>query len=199
MISLVIQAGGESRRMGRNKALVPFLGRPLYQRVLERLAPLADEVLITTNTSEGFEAATVPLVADVFPGQGALGGLFTAIWAARHPIVMVAACDLPFANPDLMRYQIELMVTHELDVAIPGTWENREPLHSVYRKETCLPHIRQALVQGEKRLISWFPHVKVQFVPPEEIQKFDPLGLAFRNVNSQAELDQAEALARQIG
>jgi molybdopterin-guanine dinucleotide biosynthesis protein A len=199
MISLVIQAGGESRRMGRNKALVPFLGRPLYQRVLERLAPLADEVLITTNTSEGFEAANVPLVADVYPGQGALGGLYTAIWAARHPIVMVAACDLPFVSPELMRHQIELMFTHGLDVAIPGTWEKREPLHSVYRKETCLPHIRQALVRGEKRLISWFPHVKVQFVPPEEIQKFDPLGLAFRNVNSQAELDQAEALARQIG
>ena len=54
-------------------------------------------------------------------------------------------------------------------------------------------------MQGEKRLISWFPHVKVQFIPPEEIQKYDPLGLAFRNVNSQEELDQAEALARQMG
>lgn len=199
MISLVIQAGGESRRMGRNKALVPFLGRPLYQRVLERLSPLADEVLITTNTREGFESATVPLVADVFPGQGALGGLYTAIWAARHPIVMVVACDLPFASPDLLRHQVELLVDGGLDVAIPGTMESREPLHSVYRRETCLPHIRQALVQGEKRLISWFPHVKVQFVPPEEIVKFDPLGLAFRNVNSQEELEKAEALARQLG
>ncbi len=199
MISLVIQAGGESRRMGRNKALVPFLGRPLYQRVLERLSPLADEVIITTNTKEGFEDAAFPLVADVLPGQGALGGLYTAIWAAHHPIVMVVACDLPFANSDLMSYQIRLLIEKELDVAIPGTIENREPLHAVYRKSTCLPHIQNALMQGEKRLISWFPFVKVQFVPPEEIAKFDPSGLAFRNVNSQDELEQAEALARQIG
>lgn len=199
MITLVIQAGGESRRMGRNKALVPFLGRPLIQRILDRLAPLADEVLITSNQKDGFETIQVPLVADVYPGQGALGGLYTAVWAASHPIVIVAACDLPFANPDLFRHQVDLLIKNNLDVVIPGTWENREPLHTVYRRETCLPAIKKALVQGEKRLISWFPTVKVQFIPPEEILKFDPLGLAFRNVNSQVELEEVEALARQIG
>lgn len=195
MVSLVVQAGGESRRMGRNKALVPFLGQPLVQRVLERLRPLADEVLITTNQREGFEDLGVPLVADAFPGLGALGGLYTAVWAASHPVVMVVACDLPFASASLLRYQLDLLEREALDVVIPGSLERREPLHSVYRKETCLPHIKTALVQGEKRLISWFPNVKVRFVPPEEIQQFDPLGLAFQNINSRDELEQAEALA----
>lgn len=199
MITLVIQAGGESRRMGQNKALVPFLGRPLIRRVLDRLSPLADEVLITSNQKDGFETINIPLVADVYPGQGALGGLYTAIWAATQPIVIVVACDLPFANPDLFQHQVDVLIKENLDVVIPGTWEHREPLHSVYRKETCLPAIKKALVQGEKRLISWFPSVKVQFVPPEEILKFDPLGVAFRNVNSQVELEEVEALARQIG
>ncbi|TLN20184.1 molybdenum cofactor guanylyltransferase [bacterium] len=198
MVSLVVQAGGESRRMGRNKALVPFLGRPLVQRVLERLRPLADEVLITTNLREGFEDLGVPLVADAFPGLGALGGLYTAVWAASHPLVIVVACDLPFANADLLRYQLDLLEREALDVVIPGSLERREPLHCVYRKETCLPHIKSALVQGEKRLISWFPHVKVRFVPPEELQQFDPLGLAFQNINSQDELEKAEALALRL-
>ncbi|MEM5776211.1 MAG: hypothetical protein AAGU05_14505, partial [Anaerolineaceae bacterium] len=72
-----------------------------------------------------------------------------------------------------------------------------EPLHAVYRKNTCLPAIKKAMVQGEKRLISWFPDVKVQFIPPDEILKYDPLGIAFRNVNSQVELSEVEALARQ--
>lgn len=169
----------------------------MIHRVLDRLSPLADEVLITTNQKEGFEAIGVPLVADVFPGQGALGGLYTALWAARHPVVMVAACDLPFANPNLMRRQVDLLIENDLDVVIPGTWEHREPLHAVYRKKTCLPAIKKALVQGEKKLVSWFPDVKVQFIPPDEILKYDPLGIAFRNVNSQVELSEVEALARQ--
>lgn len=197
-MSLVIQAGGESRRMGRNKALIPFLGRPLIQRVIERLMPLADEVLITSNQTIGFEEFPFPLVADVLPGMGALGGLYTALWAARNPLVMVVACDMPFANRHLLQYQMDLLVKDDVDVVIPGYAEGWEPFHSVYRRETCLPEIKKALEQGQKRLISWLPGVKVRYLGAEVIGKFDSLGIAFQNVNTPEELDQAEALARQV-
>ncbi|MCX8063463.1 MAG: NTP transferase domain-containing protein, partial [Anaerolineales bacterium] len=78
MRSLVVQAGGESRRMGKDKALLPFLGKPLIQRILERLIPVVDEALVTTNHPERYGFLNVPLVGDVFPGRGALGGLYTA-------------------------------------------------------------------------------------------------------------------------
>lgn len=198
MVSLVVQAGGESRRMGRNKALIPFLGRPLIQRVIERLQPLADEVIITSNQPDGFEQFQFPLVADVMPGMGALGGLYTALWAAQNPLVMVVACDMPFANRQLLQYQADLLVKEDVDVVIPGFAEGWEPFHSVYRRETCLPEIKKALEQGQKRLISWLPGVRVRYLGADEIEKYDSLGIAFQNVNTQEELNQAEALARQL-
>ncbi|HWQ05349.1 MAG TPA: molybdenum cofactor guanylyltransferase [Longilinea sp.] len=198
MVSLVVQAGGESRRMGRNKALIPFMGQPLIQRVIERLKPLADEVIITSNQMDGFNEMHIPVVADVLPGLGALGGLYTALWAARNPFVMVVACDMPFANRGLLQYQLDLLVKDNMDVVIPGFAEGWEPFHSVYRKVTCLPHIKGALEQGQKRLISWLPQVKVRYLGAEEIERFDSLGIAFQNVNTLEELDQAEALARMV-
>src|SRR5512141_666268 len=103
MLSVVVQAGGESTRMGENKALKPFLGRPLIQRVVERLAPIADEVLITTNQPDQFAFLKVPLFPDQRPGRGALGGLHTAIASAHEPYVAVVACDMPFASAQLLQ------------------------------------------------------------------------------------------------
>jgi len=184
--------------MGQNKALIPFMGRPLIQRVIERLQPLADEVIITSNQPDGFEQFQYPLVADVLPGMGALGGLYTALLAARYPLVMVAACDMPFANQQLFQYQVDLLIRDGMDVAIPGYAEGWEPFHSVYRRETCLPEIKTALEQGQRRLISWLPRVRVMYLGAEVIGKFDSLGIAFQNVNTPEELVQAEALARQV-
>jgi len=75
MKSVVIQAGGESRRMGQDKALLPFLGEPLIERVINRVVPYADELLITTNNPEDYKVFNVPLFQDILPGIGALGGL----------------------------------------------------------------------------------------------------------------------------
>jgi molybdopterin-guanine dinucleotide biosynthesis protein A len=78
MFTLAVQAGGQSSRMGEDKALKPFLGRPLIQRVIERLALMADEVLVTTNRPEAFAFLNLPLFPDLKPGR-ALGGLYTAL------------------------------------------------------------------------------------------------------------------------
>jgi molybdopterin-guanine dinucleotide biosynthesis protein A len=82
MLTVVIQAGGQSSRMGEDKALKPFLGRPLIQRVIERLAPIADEIIVTTNRPAEYGFLNQRLVADLKPGRGALGGLYTAIASA---------------------------------------------------------------------------------------------------------------------
>ena len=74
MLSVVIQAGGQSSRMGQDKALKLFLGRPLIQRVIERLQPIADELLVTTNHPEDYAFLNLPLFTDLKPGRGALGG-----------------------------------------------------------------------------------------------------------------------------
>src|SRR5688572_23191554 len=87
MLTVVIQAGGQSSRMGEDKALRPFLGRPLIQRVIERLASIADEIIVTTNRPDEYAFLKLRLISDLKPGRGALGGLYTAIASASSPFV----------------------------------------------------------------------------------------------------------------
>src|SRR5687767_9764343 len=102
MLTVCVQAGGQSSRMGEDKALKTFLGRPLIQRVIDRLASIADEMIVTTNRPEDYAFLNVPLFPDLKPGRGALGGLYTAIASAKHPLVAVVACDMPFASANLL-------------------------------------------------------------------------------------------------
>jgi len=196
LLSIVIQAGGESQRMGANKALLPFLGMPLIERVVVRVRHLADEVLVTTNQPAGFEYLHLPLIPDKFPGQGALVGLHTALQAASQPYVAVIACDMPFVNPQLIAYQVECLVNESVDLVIPLTEQGYEPFHAVYRRETCLPAVSSALKTGKKRMISWFDQVRVREISQAELLRYDPLSRAFLNVNTPEEFQAAEQMAQ---
>lgn len=201
MITIVIQAGGESRRMGQNKALVSFLGKPLIQRVFERVAPLADEIVVVTNQREGFEFLPARLVADVIPGKGALSGLYTAMYTATQPVVGIVATDMPFIHPGVLKAEIELLVKEAADVVIPTSTSSPvgvEPMHAVYRRETCLPAIKHAMDADQRKLISWFPEVKVREISEEEVRAIDPHLRTFLNLNTPDELKQAEELARRV-
>ncbi len=197
MLSLVIQAGGRSSRMGQDKALMPFLGTPLIERVLTRLESLADEIIITTNRPEGYRYLGIRLVPDVIPERGALGGLLTALTAARHALVAVVACDLPFANPAILAAARDrLLADPSLDAVLPRTEHGLEPLYAVYRRETCLPLVQAAIEADQWRAIAWHPQANIATLEGEALQALDPRGLAFRNVNTPEEFRQAEALAQ---
>ena len=198
MLTVCIQAGGQSSRMGEDKALKTFLGRPLIQRVVERLSSIADEMIVTTNRPEEYAFLNLPLSlrADLKPGRGALGGLYTAIASAKHPLVAVVACDMPFASATLLEAASRLLVTEEVDVVIPKSEEGYEPLHAVYRRETCLPAIGSAINADQWKVISWFPQVKVRVLTADEIKRYDLLGLAFWNVNTPEEFAEAEKIAQ---
>ncbi len=196
MLTVVIQAGGMSSRMGEDKALKPFLGRPLIQHVIERLMPIADELIVTTNRPTEYEFLDLRLVPDLKPGRGALGGLYTAIASAASPLVAVVACDMPFASPMLFEGALKLMVEEAADVVIAQTDEGYEPLHALYRRETCLPAIESAIDADQWKVISWFPQVKVRMLTSDEVRSFDPSGLCFWNLNTPEEFIEAEQRAR---
>jgi molybdopterin-guanine dinucleotide biosynthesis protein A len=198
MLSIVIQAGGESRRMGQDKALLPFMGRPLIERVLQRVAPIADEVLITTNRPDAYAYLGVRLASDVLPSRGALGGLFTALSFASQPLAAVIACDMPFINPDLLAAERHLLEMSGADVVVPRTDSGLEPFHAVYRRQNCLPHIQAALEADKWRVDSWYSQVKVHIMHTEEILSHDPRQLSFWNVNTPEELEVATRLAQEL-
>ncbi|MBI5955259.1 MAG: molybdenum cofactor guanylyltransferase [Chloroflexi bacterium] len=197
MLTVVIQAGGQSSRMGEDKALKSFLGRPLIQRVVERMKPIADEIIVTTNQPAGYEFLGLRLVPDLKPGRGALGGLYTAIASAASPLVAVAACDMPFASPEFFQGARKIVDEENADVVIARTDEGYEPLHALYRRETCLPAIESAIAADQWKVIAWFPQVKVRMLTGEEAKSFDPSGLCFWNLNTPDEFAEAERRARQ--
>jgi molybdopterin-guanine dinucleotide biosynthesis protein A len=195
MLTVVIQAGGMSSRMGEDKALKPFLGRPLIQRVIDRVMPIADELIVTTNRPADYKFLNLRLVSDLRPGRGALGGLYTAIVSATSPLVAVVACDMPFASPKLFEGARKLMVEEEVDIVIGKTDEGYEPIHALYRRETCLPAIESAIDADQWKVISWFSKVKVRALTPEEVKLLDPSGLCFWNLNTPEEFVEAEKRA----
>jgi molybdopterin-guanine dinucleotide biosynthesis protein A len=195
-LSLAILAGGSSERMGQDKALKLFLGRPLIQRVRERLARLTEEIIVSTNQPDKYAFLGLPLYPDLLPNRGALGGLYTSLSVVHSPWMAAVACDMPFASLPLFEYERDLLLGENVDAVIPRGVHGTEPLHALYRRESCLPAIRSALDAGEWKLISWLSSVKVRYVLPAEIAEIDPPGLAFWNLNTPEEFIQAEERAR---
>lgn len=196
MRTIAIQAGGQSRRMGRDKALVLLGGQPMIQLVVDRVRDLADEILVTTNHPGEFAFLGVRLVSDTHPGAGALAGLRTALAAARGESVLVLACDLPFVSRPLVEHLWSR--SGEADVIVPRRGGEFEPLHAVYAR-SVLPAVEAALEAGKARMISFFPDVQVLAIEQEELALHDPKGMSFLNVNTPQELIEAEALWAQPG
>lgn len=191
MISVVIQAGGRSSRMGRDKGLVALAGRPMIAHVIERVGDLGDELLITTNDPAGYAFLGLPTASDAEPGSGALPGLQTALRAARGEFVLLVACDMPFLDRALLAYQLSL--APQADVVVPR-WDGRfQPMHAVYRRAACLTAVTAALDNGEMRMISWYSQVDVRAVPETAVAQYSPDGRTFFNVNTPEELAQAAA------
>ena len=170
--------------MGTNKGLVDFQGIPLVQRVMERLKPIADELLVTSNEPEAYRFLGVPIYPDLIPGQGALGGLYTALSVANFPLVAVVACDMIFASPELFSAERDYLLAQNVDGVVPQTEMGYEPFHAVYRREVCLAAVKAALESGKKRANAWFPSVNLAFFSPEQIAVVDPAGVAFINLNA---------------
>jgi molybdopterin-guanine dinucleotide biosynthesis protein A len=195
LISLVIQAGGKSSRMGENKMLMPFLGVPLIQRVYERTKSIAQEVIIVSNEPEELAFMGVNVVKDSIEGKGAIGGLYTAMDSASSEYVAVVAGDLPFVNAEILKEGARLLNETGADVAIPKVNENfYEPLHAVYRREICHDVILKAIQADQRRLISWFPSVRVVEMEEALCKQLDPEGNAFFNINNKEDFSLAEQI-----
>ena len=196
MVTLAIQAGGQSRRMGSDKGLVRLAGVPLVMHVHHRLRRLADEVLITTNRPEAYAFLGLRMASDPLPGAGALSGLSTALEAARGDRVLVIACDMPFVHAPLVAHLLALAEDHE--AVVPRRSGEFEPLLAVYHR-ACLPAIQASLTAGQRRVISFFPAVRLRPVDEAELQRFDPSGRSFFNINTPGDLREAECLLAEEG
>ncbi|MEW6719932.1 MAG: formate dehydrogenase accessory sulfurtransferase FdhD [Thermodesulfobacteriota bacterium] len=183
-ITGVILAGGASRRMGSNKALLPYQGGRFIESAHRRLSEVFEETLVVTNTPDLYEFLGCRRVPDLLTGMGVLSGIHSALCNSDTPRVFVTACDMPHLNPELIRRLASL--SEGWDVLLPEGENGVEPLHAVFHK-TCIPFIEDALRAGERRVVSFFDKVRVRVVGREEVARFDPDFRSFRNINTPEE------------
>ncbi len=185
-----VLAGGLSTRMGTNKALLEVGGVRLIDGAVATLRGILPEILIIANDPEPYAGLGLPILPDLVPGKGALGGIYTAVTAAGHPHAFCLACDMPFANPALIRYLAGLAEGH--DVVVPRTTEGVQPLHAVYGK-ACLPAMRRQIEVDRLKIDRLYDLVRVRYVDEAEMRPYDPDLLSFWNLNTREELALAQA------
>ena len=196
VVTGVILAGGKSRRMGgAPKALLPFGEKTIIGRVAERLTSVLPESLIVTNTPELYAFLGLPMVHDIFPDHGSLGGIYSGLRAASGDAIFAVACDMPFLNTGLIRAIIAR--AGEADVVIPNASGELQTLHALYSKR-CLDPMETLLRSERFKITAFFPEVKVVEVTEEEVSRFQDPGLCFMNVNTQEELERALQLLRKL-
>jgi molybdopterin-guanine dinucleotide biosynthesis protein A len=192
-VSGIVLAGGQSSRLGTDKSFINVNGRPLIEQIVVKLAKLSDDVVIVTNSPEKYDHLAARLAADIYPGKGALGGIYSGLRAAANAYSLVVACDMPFLDLNLLRYMILLARGH--DVVIPRIGGLPEPLHAIYSR-SCLEPIDRLLARGGLKIIDFFSEVRVRYVEEDEVDIFDPQHLSFFNVNTLSDLEKVKRLVR---
>ncbi|MDM8527030.1 molybdenum cofactor guanylyltransferase [Anaerolineales bacterium HSG24] len=195
MVSVAILAGGQSKRMGLNKAFLRMGGLTIIERIITQVTSLTDDLFISTNSPEFYEPFDLPLVADIYPDKAALGGVYSSIRAAKYAQVLVVACDMPLLNRPLLDYLITLAPT--ADIIAPLIHPSQpETLHTIYSK-TCLSAIENCLSVNRLRIFGFFNEMSVRYVSPAEILPLDPHLHSFINTNTPEEWNVIKSLVNQ--
>ena len=197
----VILAGGKSRRMGQNKALLQLGEAPLIAHVIRHMRLVTDELLLITNDPAEHARFGLPMHSDIIPNAGALGGIYTGLMRAAHDVVLCVACDSPFLQPKLLSYLVSVL--GEYDAVMPYTYKETPPSHSDDRitlqtlcaaySKRCLPIIALMLQESELRVHALAERACVQRVSPEVWQRFDSEGMSFFNINTPEDFEKANA------
>lgn len=182
-ITGVILIGGKSRRMGRDKAFLPWDGAPLLEKVLRIFRDNFATVLLVGSKDERYAGYGLELVPDIYPGS-ALGGLYSGLYHAKDGHIFVASCDMPFPSGELLRHLCSLK--EGFDCVVPETALALEPLFAVYAKSS-LPAMLKLLESGNLRIYDLYPVLRTRYVGVHELAPFAQGGRSLLNVNTPEE------------
>ena len=184
----VVLAGGQSTRMGRDKASLPLGDRPLVGHVVRALAQVVGEIVLVTRRGQAVvDVGPLPAgvvlrrVHDETEGLGPLGGLAPGLRALEAPVAFVTGCDLPFLSPAFVRAVLEAL--GDADVALPCVRDRLEPLAGAYRRATVLPAVETLLAEGRLRTLDVFDRVRGVRVSEATLRAVDPDLRSLTNLN----------------
>ncbi len=176
----VILTGGSSRRMGRDKAMLPFLGSTFLQTLVARYAVLGP-VGISVDRAGRFPLSGALELIDAFPAQGPMNGVVSGFRETDAAELLLTAVDLPYGDPSLALRLNELRGGSDVCILRFGP-KRIEPLFAVYGRG-CLAQAVQCLSEGKRALTDLLERVSVRYAAPEELPGFD-LTRIFTNVNT---------------
>lgn len=190
-LSAFILAGGQSTRMGTDKAFVSFEGRTLLARALDVARSVTPDVRIVGDATKF--APFAPVVEDVFRGCGPLGGIHAALRASATDLNLMLAVDLPLVSTVLLQYLVTCAGRATGETAIvPRAGGGWQPLCAVYRREFANA-AELALQEGRYRIDALFDGVKLRVIEEEELAERGFSPRIFCNLNTQEELEAARA------
>ena len=193
-----ILAGGESRRLGRDKATLLLGGKPLAHWVAEALAPAVTELWLITNHPQTHLALNLPLVTDLVPFQGPLGGLATALFYARSPWVLITSVDAPFLSPRLAAALAAAAAKTTRPALVCRSQRNVEPFPGLYAVR-LLSRLQDFFLQERRTFMAFLDPQRPEVWGPEIWRTLDPEGLSFENLNQPEDLARLEARAPRPG
>jgi molybdopterin-guanine dinucleotide biosynthesis protein A len=209
MRSAVILAGGNGRRLGAEKSLLEFEGKPLIGWTVERLSMTADEIVVVARDeahahrlqgiiSDFAHAAAEPKVTftwDRVAGFGPVAGLSAGMKEASGSLAFATGCDLPFLNLQVIERLFELAGEEDYDAAVPVQPNGFfEPLHCVYHRKKMLLACERAMEKAERRIHAPLQELRVRRVCVDLLRPLDPDLLTFFNLNTREDLEKARAL-----
>ena len=184
----IVLSGGKSTRMGSAKALLPFGGETMLQRVVRLLGTVASPIVVVAASQQPLPElpAAVTVARDEREGRGPLEGLRAGLKAlpSTVDVAYVTSCDVPLLVPGFVQRMIELLDEH--DVAVMEIDGFPHPLSAVYRRST-LPHIEALLAADRLRPVFLFEAVRTRRVKPAEMMAVDPELQTLKNLNNRAD------------
>jgi molybdopterin-guanine dinucleotide biosynthesis protein A len=186
-----ILAGGESSRMGRDKALLELNGVALVVRAARLLETVVGTPAII-GAPERLGGLGFTVKPDDWPGTGPLGGIATALHASNAAWNLIVACDLPYLTRAWLEHIVARALASPADAVLPMNERGAEPLCALYQKQ-CEPVVRAALERGTRKVTDGLAGLRVESIAPTEWKAFDSDGLLFKNMNSPADYEEARS------
>jgi molybdopterin-guanine dinucleotide biosynthesis protein A len=181
--TLLILAGGASRRMGRDKVALPVGETTLIEHLLQRVSPVVDEAIVAGGS---VTAPGARLVVDHYPGAGPLAGMHAGFIAAHHPWVWVVACDLPDVEPALLELLVSM--AEGVDAVVPIVGGEQQGLCALYRCDLA-PRIEALLQTNVHSVRALLAAIGVRYLDESELRRVDPQLRSFRNLNTPADYE----------
>ncbi len=177
-----VLVGGKSCRMGQDKSLMEFGGKPLARRAADVLARFVDQVSLL-GPKERYGQLVLAVIEDKWPGEGPLGAICTALLAAPSGWSIVLACDLPLVSERFIQLLVQRVRATNADAVMPRTADGWQPLAAAYHAR-CRSVFQRAFEAGERSIIRAFATIEVQAITVEEMAAVGLIGSELANVNT---------------